>query len=332
MNNYRRLSFVLSAAFLFSAFSSSVYAASRLDAGQQLTKGQNLVSTNGEYRLSMQTDGNLVIYDASNKALWNTKTQGTDAAKLIMQADGNLVLYSDSSKPKWHTQTYNRANQGVYAQMQDDGNFVLYTAEKKAIWSSQTAQGGGAKQRSVDRDEFFSGMRSSFGSMNQSQVDGINFLLAKMERDQLPAINNGAVWNRQIAYMFATIRHEVANRYQPITEFSNTTCRRYSGGCTYKGRGYVQLTHDYNYRKMSPVVGVDLVANPLKALEPNISYTITSYGMFNGSFTGRALGTYIKAGTTDYYNARRVVNGTDKASLINGYAEQFQSILDRSAS
>lgn len=182
----------------------------------------------------------------------------------------------------------------------------------------------------IDRTPFFSAVRSSFGSLNQSQVDGINYLLTNIEKDTRPALTNKTVWMRQIAYIFSTTKHEVANTYQPITEYSNTTCVRYEGGCTYKGRGYVQLTHRSNYAKMSSVVGVDLVANPTLALRPDIAYTVMSYGMFNGSFTGRKLGDYIKSGLTDYYNARRVVNGLDRASLLEGYARSFQTALEKS--
>ncbi len=182
----------------------------------------------------------------------------------------------------------------------------------------------------IDRYSFFTNMRSYFGSLSQSQVDGINYILENMEKDTRPAINVQSVWMRQLAYMFATVKHEVANTYLPITEYGNTYCPRYDGGCTYKGRGYVQLTHRYNYQKMSPVVGVDLVSYPTRALEPEIAYTVMSYGMFNGSFTGAKLGDYVLQGRTDYYNARRVVNGTDRASLISGYAQNFQTIFERS--
>jgi predicted chitinase len=183
---------------------------------------------------------------------------------------------------------------------------------------------------SIKRYEFYSELRARYGALTQSQVDGINYILANMEQDRRPAINNQTVWMRQIAYMFATVKHEVANTYQPITEYSNTSCVNYDGGCTYKGRGYVQLTHKYNYSKMSPIVGVDLVAYPQRALEPNIAYTVMSYGMHYGSFTGKKLGDYVKSGTTDYYNARRVINGIDRASLIAGYASRFQEIMEKS--
>ncbi len=182
----------------------------------------------------------------------------------------------------------------------------------------------------IDRDLFFSNIRSQFGSLKQSQVNGLNFLLENIELDEYPAINNFTVWARQIAYMLATTKHEVANTYTPITEYSNTTCKRYDGGCTYKGRGYVQLTHKYNYQNMGDILGVDLVSYPGLALDPDIAYNVMSYGMFYGIFTGRTLGRYIKQGKTDYYNARRVINGLDKASLIKGYAKKFQTILTNS--
>lgn len=184
--------------------------------------------------------------------------------------------------------------------------------------------------RTIDRDKFFSNLKQTFGALRQSQEDGINFLLGKIEIDQEPTLDNHSVWVKQAAYTLATIKHEVANTYQPITEYSNTTCRRYNGGCSYKGRGYVQLTHRYNYEKLSPIVGVNLVAYPLKALEPEISYRVTSYGMHHGVFTGRKLGRYINDTKTDYWNSRRVVNGTDKATLIKGYATKFQRILEAS--
>ena len=41
--------------------------------------------------------------------------------------------------------------------------------------------------------------------------------------------------------------------------------------------------------------------------------------MINGTFTGKKLRTY-----KDYVSMRRIINGTDKASLIAGYATHFE--------
>ena len=50
-------------------------------------------------------------------------------------------------------------------------------------------------------------------------------------------------------------------------------------------------------------------------------------GMQGGHFTGVANSRYIKTNSVDYYNARKVINGVDKASLIAGYAEDFEVLL-----
>ncbi|MEM6698917.1 MAG: hypothetical protein AAF599_11005 [Bacteroidota bacterium] len=49
--------------------------------------------------------------------------------------------------------------------------------------------------------------------------------------------------------------------------------------------------------------------------------------MMNGSFTRKKLSTYINSSNIDFINARRTVNGTDRASLIAGYANDLISQL-----
>lgn len=244
------------------------------------------------------------------------------------QSFRNASWRTYTSQPRY-TLSSGNGNKRVYFRVKDGNGRLsntLYADINLNIYIPPASIG-----RSIDRSKFYSRFRQKLGRLNQSQVNGINFLLTKFESDREPAINNYSVWVKQVAYVFATIKHEVANTYQPITEYSNTTCKRYDGGCAYKGRGYVQLTHRYNYKKLSPIVGVDLVSNPLKALESKISYRVTSYGMHHGSFTGKKLGTYINNNKTNYWSARRVVNGTDKASLIKEYALKFQNILEASA-
>ena len=70
-----------------------------------------------------------------------------------------------------------------------------------------------------------------------------------------------------------------------------------------------------------------LYEKPDLALVPDIAYDIMEYGMFYGFFTGKKLGDYVNENKSDYYNARRVINGTDKAELIKGYAEKFYNII-----
>lgn len=148
---------------------------------------------------------------------------------------------------------------------------------------------------------------------------------------------------RLVAYMLATVKHETGGTYLPVREKGNrnyfaryeaSTNRgaslgnvRTGDGSRYKGRGYVQITGRANYRRLSEVVGVNLEAYPDKALVPEIAYRIMSQGMAYGLFTGVGMVRFINADKTDFVNARKVVNGLDKAKLIAGYAEEFLADL-----
>ncbi len=199
-----------------------------------------------------------------------------------------------------------------------------------------------------NRKKFFTAYREIFGSLKQHQVNGLDSLLLSFERDQ-------EITNLQyMAYMLATVKHETANRFQPITEYggrsyfskydpvlANTSRRRSRAkrngntmrgdGYKYRGRGFVQITWKNNYQKLGDALGYDLVNNPEKALDPVIAYKIMSYGMRMGTFTGRRLSHYISREHIDYKNARKIINGLDKAQLVKRHAENFEKILRKSA-
>ncbi len=196
----------------------------------------------------------------------------------------------------------------------------------------------------INRDAFFRFTRGEFGVFNQPQVDGLNLILGFLDRDQLPR-----PWQ---AYLLATIYHECAqtwhpieergqeayfNKYEPGTKLGKALGNTRRGdGLRYKGRGYVQLTGRKNYAWASTLpLKVDFEATPEAACEPEYAWAIMVAGCTVGAFTGKRLGDYVASNepgfTTDFVNARRVINGTDKAELIAGYAVKFQSILRLSA-
>jgi putative chitinase len=179
--------------------------------------------------------------------------------------------------------------------------------------------------------KFFSGYHQQFGGLNQNQVNGLNQLLTSIEHD-------GNVRDvRWIAYMLATVQWECAGTYHPISEYGMGRGHPYGNPVrapngtwqVYYGRGYVQLTWEANYINMGRNLGMgnNLANNPSLALNPTIAYKIMSYGMVHGSFTGARLSTYINSHTTDYVNARRIINGLDHASTIAGYAHKWETIL-----
>lgn len=152
------------------------------------------------------------------------------------------------------------------------------------------------------------------------------------------------------AYALATAYHETAATMQPIKEYGGRSyfmnnydvtgknpdrARKYGNtavgdGARYFGRGYVQLTWKVNYAKAEKELGYKLVSNPDLALDPKIAAAIMVRGMQEGWFTGKKLSHYFgfSSGTrAQFAEARRIINGTDKAELIAGYALKFQDAL-----
>jgi hypothetical protein len=107
-----------------------------LTANVSLTANQSLASCNGDYTLTMQGDGNLVLYQGGT-ALWASGTAGSAADEAIMQGDGNFVLYTSSGTPVWASNT--AGNAGANLDVQNDGNVVIYSASGSALWSTGTA-------------------------------------------------------------------------------------------------------------------------------------------------------------------------------------------------
>ncbi|MBE9178666.1 hypothetical protein IQ268_08850 [Oculatella sp. LEGE 06141] len=150
-------------------------------------------------------------------------------------------------------------------------------------------------------------------------------------------LRQGVTDRAQIAYILATAQHE-SNMGQLMTEIASGAA--YEGrvndlgntqpgdGQRFKGRGYVQITGRRNYTRYSELTGVDLVSNPTRAADPDIALYTLVHGMSNGVFTGARLDRYVGGNRRDFRNARRVVNGTDRADLIAGYAQQWLGQID----
>ncbi len=145
---------------------------------------------------------------------------------------------------------------------------------------------------------------------------------------------------RYVAYILATSSHE--SLHSPIEEYASG--QAYEGrsdlgntvagdGVKYKGRGFVQLTGRRNYTlyanrlKKWGIEKWDIVNHPEWALEPEVAARVMVDGMLYGRFTGRKLLDYLAPPKDDYFNARRIINGTDRAEDIAGYAKQYEKML-----
>ena len=89
----------------------------------------------------------------------------------------------------------------------------------------------------------------------------------------------------------------------------------------------MQLTGRRNYTDWSRRLGMDLVGNPRAVESPEVAAKILVGGMMQGTFTGRGLGSYINGNGTDFVNARRTVNGTDRSGHIAGIAQNLMRAL-----
>lgn len=195
----------------------------------------------------------------------------------------------------------------------------------------------------INRKAFYDNFKIEFGKLSQSQVDGFEATFNEWEL----WLSKKWVDNdlRKLTYILATDWHEGAKTMQPIKEFGNNTyfikrywenkpIRRQLGNLSVQdaidfcGKGKPQLTGRTNYAKMSKVLGYDLVNKPNLMLDLKIATEVMFEGMLTGrslkgDFTGKHLGNYFNATTNDPLNARRIINGTDKAELIKGYHNKF---------
>ena len=171
--------------------------------------------------------------------------------------------------------------------------------------------------------------KSISGSLTPFQAEGIKLILEAWEKyDSLTDI-------RQLAYILATVKHETANTYRPIEEYGKGAGRAYGAtvnGHRYYGRGYVQLTWKENYEKMTKrlkLLGVecDLVNNHEKALDSRSAAAIMFAGMEEGLFTGTNLKDYFNEYDENPVEARKIINGKDKAKMIAGYYYEFKNAL-----
>lgn len=200
---------------------------------------------------------------------------------------------------------------------------------------------------SFDRKIFFDCVRKKpfGGSLTQQQVDGMNDLLDAAEKyASTPDL-------RFFAYMLATTMHETASTMCPIEEYGKGKGQSYgvpdkTTGCTYYGRGYVQLTWVDNYRKATTHLGLsggdDLYWNAERALDHEIAARVMGRGMREGWFRPpNCLGMYFSEERDDPYNARDIING-DKTykpdwangqtigNIIAGYHKDFLAALEAS--
>lgn len=199
----------------------------------------------------------------------------------------------------------------------------------------------------MDRKAFYDRARKTLGALSTANVIGFELFLNEGERrhEQLA----------QLAYILATVWWETAKTMQPVREaywvgngngnevvaenWRKKNLRYYP----YYGRSYPQFTWQGNYKKATDVWNathrgdgplLDFVANPDLIMNPTYGVPLTFDAMNAGWFTGKKLDDYIDnidesddEDLREFINARRIVNGTDKAMEIGRLALGFEASL-----
>jgi putative chitinase len=188
----------------------------------------------------------------------------------------------------------------------------------------------------INRKFFFDHSRNTLfhGILKQSQVNGLNAILDEWEKKWAKKDD------RWLAYMLATAHHETGATMQPIEEFGKGKGRPYGQNLKmdkktrytdttniFYGRGYVQLTWYDNYQKAGKKLGQDFIQHPELTMTPANASEIMFVGMSEGWFTGKKLSNYFNPTTEDWVNARRIINGLDKATLIANYAKMYYASI-----
>jgi Peptidase family M23 len=149
----------------FAACEASVSVGSK---NSDYSRGASWSTCNG-YKFIFQPDGNVVLYNSANVALWATGTEGSRVDRFSIQADGNVVLY-EGSRAVWASNT--SGSPGSRFIVQADGNVVIYNASGQAIFSTGTV---GGKRATTSASQTWCEASVSVGSKNLDYSRGASW-------------------------------------------------------------------------------------------------------------------------------------------------------------
>lgn len=185
--------------------------------------------------------------------------------------------------------------------------------------------------QTIDKRAFYDAIRKApfSGRLKQLQVDLIEPLLAELQAEPGLSLD-------QAAYIMATAHWET-DHFQTLLEYADGSA--YEGrtslgnvhkgdGRKYRGRGYAMVTGRRNYQLVQDKFNLPAIDDPDQLLRPTVAAAVCVTGMLEGWFTGQPLAKFVNASRADFYGARAVINGNDKAAEIAAIAIDYQQAFN----
>ncbi len=177
----------------------SAHQSNQMTVGQMLANNEYLVSPNGNYRFYLQGDGNLVLRDwQTRESIWSSGTQGENGSRLTLQSDGNLVLYTATGEPVWDSNTVGSGADRLA--LNNDGSLALYQGSS-AVWiqnegNNSGGTGGGGTITHIGTTEVWdsNGENVTINKPSGTRAGDLLLLVLHRTDSYLPLRVDG--WNR----------------------------------------------------------------------------------------------------------------------------------------
>ncbi|HSX40678.1 MAG TPA: glycosyl hydrolase family 18 protein [Candidatus Saccharimonadales bacterium] len=249
--------------------------------------------------------------NANNGSLYNASELAQKSDHVFLMAYTFAVPESDQTGEI--TPVYGFDTASYWHSVTSSVNDVLADAPSDKV-ILETAWYGNGKNYPLNESDQAPAKTPSYNTM-KTPLDAatINKLVSQVPdnakaaaRKNLPVIakalqDEGILTPNILAYSLATIEHETAGTFEPIEEFSGRKSARrlgYEGGTDYFGRGFIQLTHLRNYKKIGERIGMgdSLVKNPDLASKPEVAAKIlAAFFKDNGVATLAYEGNFVAA-------------------------------------
>ncbi len=113
-----------------------------LASGATLTVGGSITSPSNLFKMIVQSDGNVVVYNPGLRGSfgngptdWTTGTVGSGSANyLTMETDGNLKLHHSGGAVLWSSGT---SSAGAHLELMPDGMLVIFDTAGNPLWSNR---------------------------------------------------------------------------------------------------------------------------------------------------------------------------------------------------